>query len=371
MKWLERYGHGGDIWTAADLFGTNQDELLDFSANINPLGPPPGLFEHLQHAMPHIVRYPDPGCRRLRGAIARKLDVKPEQILVGNGAAECIQLACDSLGAGRVGVVNPCFSEYESAARKAGCQVITHTTQAEQMFLPAAAELFSLIKRVDLLFLGHPNNPVGNLLDRDELLQIAQYCERQNVYLCMDEAFLDFLPDGDDQSLLTDLARLPHLLLFRSMTKMYAIPGLRLGYAIGQAGVIARMQARQIPWSVNGLAQSAGEWLLRHEDFVRQTQSLVQRERERIISEVANWPGIRVFPGLANYLLLYIDGIASLQLQERMAKRGILIRNCSMYPGLGEGYVRVAVKKADENRRMLDSLKAAIAECRGEKEVGV
>ncbi|UFJ42650.1 threonine-phosphate decarboxylase CobD [Brevibacillus humidisoli] len=364
MQWIERYGHGGDVWTAAEVFGTNTSDLLDYSANINPLGPPPGLYDHLRQQLSEIVRYPDPTCRRLRARLADKLGVRSEQILVGNGAAECIQLAVDSLGVKRVGVIQPCFSEYESAARKAGCHVFSHITSPDQLFLPTVSDLLPFIEQIDLLFLGYPNNPSGNLVERDVLLEMAQLCEQKDVYFGVDEAFLDFLPDAHKRSLLPQLQRLPHLMLFRSMTKIFAIPGLRLGYVIADAGLIDQLHSRQTPWSVNGLAQSAGEWLLEQEAFVSESQRYVQQERERMAATIAAWPGVFLFPSEVNYLLLYIKGISGRRLQQRMAEKGYLIRNCGMYPGLDDGYIRLAVKQTDQNQRMLANLQAAIAECR-------
>ncbi|WP_241236167.1 threonine-phosphate decarboxylase CobD [Brevibacillus marinus] len=364
QQWLEKYGHGGDVWSAQEMFNISPADLVDYSANINPLGPPPGLADELIRRMPEIARYPDPTSRRLRAKLADKLGVKPEQILVGNGAAECIQLAVDSLRVRRVGIIHPTFSEYEAAARKAGCQIVSTVVGAAQSFLPAASDLLPMLNEIDLLFLGYPNNPTGNLLERPLLFALAEACQQKQVYLAVDEAFLDFLPDAGERSLLPELPRLPHVLLFRSLTKLYAIPGLRLGYVIADARLIDRLRSRQIPWSVNGLAQAAGEWLLDQEAFVRLSQQYIQDARERMAAALSAWPGVTVFPSRVNYLLVHIAGVSAIQLQRRMAERGFLIRNCAMYPGLDEGYIRLAVRKREQNEQMLAHLQAAIGECR-------
>ncbi|WP_139488106.1 threonine-phosphate decarboxylase CobD [Brevibacillus dissolubilis] len=356
MKWIEQYGHGGDIWSAAKTFGTEASDLLDYSANINPLGVPDSLFPALQRALPEIIRYPDPICRNLRAKLAIQYEVAQEQILIGNGAAECIQLAVTALQPERVGIIYPSFSEYEAVASKAGCEIVPHFTEREDAFLPRIEALLNLIKRVDMLFIGHPNNPTGNHLGLEELTAVAEQCRKFDVTLCVDEAFLDFLPDGEELSLLPRLAEFPNVLLFRSMTKIYAIPGLRLGYCIGHPEIIERLSSQKIPWSVNHLAQAAGEILLDEQEYIQKTQAFVTEERIWLKERLTACKSIHVFPSKTNYLLLHVHGLTSYAIQQSMAEKGILIRNCSMYPGLGEGYLRVAVKTRAENERMADTL---------------
>ncbi|MFM1655169.1 threonine-phosphate decarboxylase CobD [Brevibacillus sp. B_LB10_24] len=360
MAQVERHGHGGDLWSAGEIFGVNPLDLLDFSANINPLGPPDGLFARLAQALPDITRYPDPTCRTFRRKLSGHLGVAPEQLLIGNGAAECLQLAVTALAPRYVGLVYPSFSEYESAARKAGCEIIPLYTSAEQDFLPETDQLLALIDRSDMVFLGYPNNPTGNHLPIAALLEAARTCSSHKTYLCVDEAFIDFLPDGEALSLLSRLNEFPYLIVFRSLTKMYAIPGLRLGFAAASESVIARMAEKQIPWSVNHLAQVAGEYLLEDKDFIVTSQQFTAAQRESLAASLAQINGVRVFPSRTNYLLLRVGGVSSYDLQQRLAAHGMLIRNCSMYPGLEDGYVRVAVKGDAENRRLVNALAQAL-----------
>ncbi len=366
MKWIERHGHGGDIWTAAESFGGDPAALLDFSANINPLAPPPGLLAMLAASVGEIVRYPDPACRKLRVKLGERLGTSVDHILIGNGGAECISLALAALRPRRVGLIHPCFSEYTRSAMQAGCEIVPLFSTAEREFLPTLKELFALVEQVDFLFVGHPNNPTGNHLTIEELAEVARLCAERGVILGVDEAFLDFLPEADELTLLPRLSQYPTVLLFRSLTKMFGIPGLRLGYAIGAPALIARMAARQSAWSVNALAQLAGEWLLDADAFVRDSQAFVAREREWLAGELAALPGVRVCRGKANYLLLHVSGVTGYDLQAALAKRHMLIRNCAMYPGLGDGYVRVAVKTRDDNRRLLAGLADALAKLRGQ-----
>lgn len=362
MHMIERFGHGGDIWTAAESFGLEADSILDYSSNINPFGPPEQLFSILKQALPQVLRYPDPTCRNLRKALASSLGsyIQPENILVGNGAAECLHLAVSALAPRIVGIICPSFSEYEAIARQAGCEIRMLFTEKEQQFLPDVEELCSFVKQVDMLFIGHPNNPTGNFLPLSDLQKVAHACEQHNTYLCVDEAFLDFVNQAEKHTLVTVLDTLPHVLLFRSMTKMYAIAGLRLGYVIGHEQVIGLLKSKQISWSVNHLAQVAGEFLLEQHAYVLRTQEYVATQRAKMVTYLETLPGVTSFSSETNYLLIHVDSIQSQILQEEMAKRGILIRNCSMYPGLGEGYIRLAIKTKEENERMVSVLRESL-----------
>ncbi|WP_240436260.1 threonine-phosphate decarboxylase CobD [Brevibacillus laterosporus] len=362
MIMIERFGHGGDIWTAAESFGLEADRILDYSSNINPFGPPEQLFSILKQALPQVLRYPDPTCRNLRKAVANSLGshIQPENILVGNGAAECLHLAVSALKPQIVGIICPSFSEYEAIARQADCEIRMLFTKKEEQFLPDVKELCAFVKQVDMLFIGHPNNPTGNFLPRNELQKVAEACEQHKTYLCVDEAFLDFVNQAEKHSLVTDLHKLPHVLLFRSMTKMYAIAGLRLGYVLGQEQVIRRLKSKQISWSVNHLAQVAGEFLIQQHDYVLRTQEYVATQRASLLTSLETLSGITTFRSETNYLLVHVDSTQSQLLQEEMAKRGILIRNCSMYPGLGEGYIRLAIKTKEENERMVSVFRESL-----------
>jgi len=358
MALIEKHGHGGDIWTAAESFGGKPDQFLDFSANINPLGPPKALIPLLTEALPEITRYPDPVCRRLRQKLGSTYSLPEEFFLIGNGAAECIQLAVSALQPKRVGLLYPCFSEYEAAAKKAGCDIVPFFTCKSDQFLPQTEHLLAFLPQIDFLFIGHPNNPTGNHLRLEDLRAVAEACREAGVTLGVDEAFLDFLPHGEEESLLPEIERFPNLILFRSMTKMFAIPGLRLGFVIAHPKLVARMASLQIPWSVNHLAQKAGEWLVDEKEFVLATQSFVQQEREILIQHLQGIPGLTIFPSRTNYLLLHTAGCPVEDLQRELAQQGILIRNCTMYPGLGEGYFRIAVRSRQENERMWTALAA-------------
>jgi threonine-phosphate decarboxylase len=349
VKW-EQHGHGGDTWTAAEEFGVPRKRLIDFSANINPLGPPQSVWRAIQEEMSSIVAYPDPQSRELKRALVGKWghSISAEQVLVGNGAAEILYGVFASLAPRRVGVVQPCFSEYAEAAATVQADVVAVRARAEVDFLPELAELLQVCEQVDLFVVGHPNNPNGRMLPTEWLLEMAKTLVRRGAYLVVDEAFLDFLPRA--QSLVESLDELPNVIVVRSMTKFYSIPGLRLGYAIATTEVVRQVERVLPPWRVNALAQVAGVAGVQDQEFAERTWAWLARERPFLVEGLEAILGIRVHRGEVNFVLFFCEVEV---LQKRLGQMGILIRSCAEYPGLGNGYFRVAVRSRQENTHLL------------------
>lgn len=362
MGKMEKYGHGGDLVTASAVFGVSEEQFLDYSANINPLGPPEEGVAILRQGEKYILNYPDPAHRKLRQALARKNEVGEEEILVGNGAAECMALAFQAFRPRKTGVVQPCFVEYTQLATLYGSEIVTAYAKEERGFRPDPADVHRLLQETELVILGHPNNPTGFVYSWEELKAFAQWAEEEKTMLLMDEAFLDFLPPEEAPTLLKERKRYPHVLLLRSMTKFYAIPGLRLGYVMGVGDNIAAMKQMQIPWSVNGLALAVGEACCQVEAYEEETRRVVSMEKQ-VLQEALHGLGWEALPGKANYLLVRLPmGKAASDLQHRLGKKGILIRNCSMYPGLTERDFRIAVRGREENQCLLRGLQEVVEE---------
>ncbi|MEJ8545537.1 threonine-phosphate decarboxylase CobD [Brevibacillus borstelensis] len=358
MRLLETYGHGGDLVTAAERFGVSAEAFLDYSANINPLGPPKRVLEALGQSLSAVIRYPDPGHRSFKCALAAHLQLPEASLLPANGAAEAMALAILALQPECVGVVTPCFSEYAQLSRQFGARVVECTGREENGFKPAAEELYRLFQETQLVFVGSPNNPTGILYEPDELLQMAGWTNETDAHLIVDEAFLDFVDQARQFSLADRLERFPRVLLMRSMTKMFAIPGLRLGYAIGHPALIERMRSKQVSWSVNGLALLAGEMCLRESDYEEETRRLIAQERRFLTEGLKTDFGWQTWPGEANFLLVRSpQGINATKLQEEMGRRCILIRSCAMYPGLTARDFRIAVRSRSENERLLTAFR--------------
>lgn len=358
---LEVYGHGGDLLTASARYGVAAGEWTDFSANINPLGPPPGLLDALREALPGIVRYPDPGHRKLISQLASRLQVEEGALVVGNGAAENMALALLGLAPEKVGIVEPCFSEYRTLSEQFGARVRSVFGTEEGAYKAAPEEVERLIRETDLTFIGQPNNPNGVQYGMDELWRFAAAGERYGTYVVVDEAFIDFIPEPERRTLLPELGKYPHLVLIRSMTKFYAIPGLRLGYAIAHPETARRMRDKQVTWSVNTLALLAGEVCLGAEvSYEQATLALVKRQRERLMGELTTL-GCRTWPGEANFLLVRLpEPWTAEAMQTALGRRGVLVRSCAMYPGLTERDIRLAVKDEAACSKLLRELEAVL-----------
>lgn len=355
MAWIETYGHGGDMLTAQDVFG--KEQLLDFSANINPLGPPVSVMERLQEKLKMIVHYPDPAQRLLKQKLAERHGITVDHILIGNGAAECMALAILGLKPETVGVVYPCFSEYEQLTRSFGAKIKSIYGKWEYNYKPDMTDVLQLLAETDLVFLGHPNNPTGVLYTKEELMQIASMAQQTNTYVIMDEAFIDFLPVDKQITLLTEMKAFSNVVFIRSMTKFYAIPGLRLGYAISHPKIISKLQEKQVTWSVNQLALVAGEACLEEREYEQKTIALIEEQRSYVTRFIKERLGWFVFSGQANFLLIRLPSrLEAADLQWKMGKKGILIRSCDMYPGLTSHDVRIAIRTKQENDRLLQAL---------------
>ena len=344
---MPTYTHGGDIWTHSGV--------LDFSANLHPLGMPPQVAQAAREAVTEAIHYPDPLCRELRAAIAERDGVTAEQVICGNGAADLIFRLCLTLQPRHALVTAPTFSEYEEGLRLAGCAVERYQLPAERQFDLDASILEAIVPEVDLLFLCCPNNPTGRLIGRDLLEQILCRCAETQTRLVLDECFID-LTDGSGMACAVDGN--PHLFLLRAFTKTYAVPGLRLGYGLCSDSVLMeRLYDGAQPWSVSNVAQAAGIAACACRDWPERGREILRVQRPRLLENLRAL-GCTVWAGEANYLLFRAPGVADLK--ERLLERNILIRSCANYHGLGPDFYRVCVRREAENNQLIAALREVL-----------
>ena len=352
---MKEYTHGGDIVGAREVW---KGELLDFSANLNPLGMPEAVQKAAEDAVQEAIHYPDPLCRALCAAIARRDNVTPEQVLCGNGAADLVFRLAFSQRPRRVLVTAPTFSEYQDAVQAAGGEVVYHRLTPENDFDLTEAVLDDLDDSLDMAFFCTPNNPTGRLIDRELMQRILERCREKNIRLVVDECFLSLADPGERMSLAGELKNFPNLVLLRAFTKSYAMPGLRLGYCLStDAALLDGLTRCAQPWSVSGPAQAAGLAALRtplHHFLARQ---LIAVERTWLTGALQSL-GLKVFPSLVNYILFRAEGVDDLK--ERLLEHGVLIRSCANYVGLGSDYYRVAVRLRQENEGLIKALKEVL-----------
>jgi threonine-phosphate decarboxylase len=348
--------HGGDVYHLARSLGINVSDLLDFSANINPLGFPPGLHGAVREALAEIVHYPDRRCLALRQDLATYHQLTPEEILVGNGSTELLYLVARVLKPRRGLIVIPAFSEYERALMVAGVRVAFQATSEAHNF--ALREVLQA-QAGDLVFLAHPASPSGVLLDPELLMRVAVGLDAAGAYLLLDEAFIDFV---EEASFKAHLNRFPHLMILRSFTKFFGIPGMRLGFLLGAPELVTYLAGKQEPWSVNTMAQTMGRACLADQEYMAQTQILIAQERQFLSARLAGLPGLTTFPSAVNYLLVKLNrpGAAAAALRQQMLAHGIVIRDASNFRGLDERFFRIAVRGRAENERLLNALEKCL-----------
>lgn len=338
--------HGGDWAGFQQEYGSMP---LDFSANISPLGLPEGVREALVKAAFSCERYPDPLCRALCGQLALRENLPEAFILCGNGAADLIYRAVLAKRPRRALLAAPTFAEYAQALELAGCCTERFVLSQAEDFRLTEEFLRRIVPGVEMVFLCEPNNPTGILTPRGLLERILEQCCRAGALLVVDECFLDFVEEPEAHTMAGFLAGCPNLLILKAFTKLYAMAGVRLGYALcADRALLDGMRAAGQPWAVSELAQQAGIAALQETEYVRRVRALVSRERPRLARELETL-GLRVFPGEANYLMFY----GPRRLDERLREKGVLIRSCANYPGLGSCFYRTAVRTPEENRELI------------------
>ncbi len=344
-----RYEHGGDIYTYGQ-----EKTLLDFSVNINPLGPSGAVLKAAGQGVLQMTHYPDSRCRKLRAATAKAYGVGEENIVFGNGAAELLFLLAFAKRPGRALVTAPAFSEYERALLAVGCIVEKIPLKRERQFDPGEDVLESLTEKIDMLFLCSPMNPTGRTISAELLEQIFKRCEKLGIFVVLDECFCEFLENPETAWANIDrMKKFPNLFLLRAFTKIHAMPGLRLGYGFcSDKKLLDKMEQMRQPWSVSTAAQEAGAAALKETDRVEKTRRYVAGERRWMERQMERL-GISYIPSEVNFMMFR----GSEDLWERMLKKGILIRDCSNYDGLSKGDYRVAVKTREENMRLFQAFR--------------
>ena len=351
--------HGGEVFAAARLQGVPLDRILDFSANINPLGPSSKALRRLRHDLSLIRFYPDAEDRELRDVVANQAAINGECILFGNGATALLHLIPRVLKPRTAVVLEPGFSEYRTALQREGCRIAALLLRPEAGFQLDRAALFDAIHRArpDVFVVGNPNNPTGTVLPTPLLSELIRVCSRRRIYLVLDESFIDFTPYP---SRVSEAANRSHVVVVRSLTKFWALAGLRIGYLVAHKALVEKLSARSEPWSINTLASAAAAESLRDLKYRDRTLHLIRQERAFLVKQLARLAWLETYPSETNFLLVRITapGITSSQLRERLQQRNILIRDGSGFPGLGRRHFRIAIRGHSDNQRLIDELHA-------------
>ncbi|MDD4726303.1 MAG: aminotransferase class I/II-fold pyridoxal phosphate-dependent enzyme [Tissierellia bacterium] len=337
--------HGADLLTYKDKF---EGELIDFSSNINPLGPPEGLDEVLINSFKFLVAYPDIQYRHLRESIAKYLGACKENILVGNGAVEIIDDFI--MKSGSVTVMLPGFSEYEKRA-------IAHKKEVYRLYynddLTINMDEFNNLEEGTLLVLGNPNNPSGLRIPKNELVKIYKLVKKAKAYLLLDEAFFEFCPDDYNSVELFKEFDYESVGIIRAATKFFALPGIRLGYGCASKKKVIELQKSQLPWSVNALADAAGQHIFNDKKYIEDSKLYIEGERNFLLTELPKIKRIKVYPTKTNFILIKLLNCNEKYVFNFFLSRGILIRKCSSFKELEGDHIRVAIKSRENNMKLL------------------
>ena len=348
--------HGGNLRRASELSGLPPEQLVDFSASINPLGFPDWLRPLISSQLSHLVHYPDPDAEELRAAIAVAHKMSPTEVIVGNGASELLYLLPRVLAAKRLLVPVPSYGDYVALAQSAGLDIDELRLSPTDDFQLDLQQLAKQITAEHLIILGHPNNPTGKLCDADALKQVIN--DFPNNYFIVDESFIDFV----DPSFSLRWQRPDNLIIIQSMTKVWAIPGLRLGYALADVKIIAAMNHLRPDWLVNTLACAVGVRAFQDESFLSRTRTYVSARRQELFDAIEGVAGLTPITGDANFLLVRNDNthVSVQQIANNLLKNGIIIRTCKSFSGLGDNYFRLAVRTSEEQQRLITELKKCL-----------
>lgn len=338
---MKKFEHGGQIYNASGA----AENFLDFSANINPLGISKKIRAAIIENLEGIKNYPDPNAAELKAAISQRYKVSAENLVLVNGAAEFFYLYLNVTRPRKILIPVPSFSEYERAARAVNAEIEYFFARAEENFQLDVAQIST--KKSDLIILGRPQNPTGNIISIAEIKKLAA-----NTKILIDESFIDFLEIESARQLVSE-----KISIVQSLTKIFAIPGLRLGFAVVEKKLAAKLNAAKDVWNVNFLAQKAGVAALSDEKFLRDTRAWLKVEQKFFVEQLKKIQGVEVFPPTANFVLLKFETpeLAELTL-EKLRRKKILLRSCANFVGLDARFLRSAIRSREENLKLLEVL---------------
>jgi threonine-phosphate decarboxylase len=348
--------HGGDPERELKRLGLSTRKILDFSVNVSPLGVPPEVRSIWNELVQEIDKYPSVDGQGVVRYYQERFQLNPEGVLAGNGSTEFIYLTPRALDLQKVAVINPSFHDYSRASLAAGAEIISVALVSELGFAPPDFTVFeNALSQADAIFLGSPNNPTGTIYPRQLLLDLASAFPKK--WLLVDEAFVQFLEQPEEVSLIGQIPPPRNILVFHSLTKFFALPGLRLGAVIGHPDTISRIRPLKEPWSVNRVAEKVALQLISCAAYEKQLSKLIRQERSKVFSRLQDLHGFQAFEPSANFILVRWTQTDELDdLLRFLLNSGIHLRDCRNFPGLHESFFRMAIRRPEENDRILSAM---------------
>lgn len=356
-------GHGGNKTALARELGCHVDEIVDMSANINPLGPPERIRQVIQDQLSEIQHLPEPDAGSMVRGFARYHDIDPDTVIAGNGTTWFIYILPLALQARHVLILGPTYSDYADACRMHGIEPDFCIAEPDAFFVPEPAGISDRAARADLVFICNPNNPTGVLVDPAFITTLLE--KHPRTCFVVDESYLPFVDDSDSRSLIRAGTRYPNLVVLSSMSKIFAIPGLRTGFLSGARDVIEKVGSYSQPWNVNALAQAVIRDIYDHPEqilpFYEKTRAFIAQEKQWFLENGGNLAGLEPVPGHTGFVLARLGSHTAPRVCREVGKDRILIRDCSNFHGLGQRFVRFSLKDRESNRKLAASLRKALA----------
>lgn len=351
-------GHGGNIYEVAKAIGCSPGEILDMSSNVSPLGMPPGLKAMLEKKWEEVISLPEVDSQDLSARFAASMGLSVNQVLAGNGTTEFIYTIPLALEVKNPLIVGPTYSDYADSCRAYGVESMFYMAREENDFQPNLNDISSSLAHVDTVFICNPNNPTGQFIPAESLVMLIE--AHPGVRFVVDESYLPFVPNWETQSMKN--AEAGNVIVLHSFSKIFAIPGLRLGFLIAEPDVIKSFKPYRQPWSVNRLAQLAGSFLVRQRAFVEEVAQFVRKEREVFLANLQGLDAVVPFPSAVHFILFRLKGdLRANDLFTLMCEHKILIRDCSNFHGLSDRFIRIALKTTEANKACSGVLRALLS----------
>ncbi|MBW2004814.1 MAG: pyridoxal phosphate-dependent class II aminotransferase [Deltaproteobacteria bacterium] len=350
-------GHGGNIYDVAQNIGCSPDDIIDMSSNTNPLGPVPGLIEYLRENLKAIFAFPEVDSNKLIKSFANYYKIRAEQVLAGNGTTQFIYTLPLALGTKKALVLGPTYADYGDACQMHRIDCAYVMAKEANLFQSNIMDIRACLGDIDTVFICNPNNPTGSLITRTDLVKL---CEAYpGIRFLIDESYLPFTEEYDETTMIQ--ADLSNVIVIHSFSKIFGIPGLRLGFLIASSEIIEQFKRLYQPWCVNSLAQIAGDFLLEHfladNNFLKETQAFVVNEKHLLEERLKNTKPLKLFPSMASFVLIKIkERFDAGELCSMMVKGRVLFRDCSNFKGLSDRFVRITLKSSDINAMVADRI---------------
>lgn len=363
LKQKEHF-HGSDLEKIEKIYGIRKEDIISFSANVNPLGISFRLRETLAKHLDAITSYPDREYTSLRKCIGAYIGADFNHILVGNGSTELISLFIQSKHPNKALIVGPTYSEYEREVSLGGGRCHYFSLAEENDFvLDIHALMEELNSNVDLLILCNPNNPTSSTVSRADMRQILDFCKRRDITVLVDETYVEFAENTEELTAIPLTEYYNNIIILRGISKFFAAPGLRLGYAVcGNRDLLKEIDKKKNPWTINSLAAIAGEIMFTDDEYIKETKKLISTERSRICSILQKNGKFKVYPSHANFVLVKIldDKLTSKDIFEAAIRKNMMIRDCSTFPFLNNKYFRFCFMLPEQNDALLNVIQSNI-----------